>query len=336
MVGSISINKKIMLLVGFVILCFLPQILNNNYYQQIANMAIIYAIAVLGLNFITGLTGQMMLGLAGVFAIGAYTSGILQTKLGLGYIPCLLASVVTGIIVAIIIGVPCFRLRGIYLAIATIGFGEIVRLAISNLEKLTGGTIGLRNVGGFRLTSTITISGTRNIYYVLVVFFLLFLWVAWKASKSPWGMTLIAVKDNEVAAGTLGINYASQKIKAFIFCCIFTSVAGSLYTATIGYITPYDFSYDMSVRFVMMLIIGGIGTISGPILGAFLITILPEALRFMQNYYWILFGGITVVMVVVRPQGLISIPFAVREYWKKIKARKDTNSSNDGILKGGE
>jgi branched-chain amino acid transport system permease protein len=164
-------------------------------------------------------------------------------------------------------------------------------------------------------------------YYFILIFFFFFLWVAWKIAKSPIGMSLLSIKDNELAAGTLGIDISKQKLLAFTFCCVFTSVAGVLYAATLGFLIPYDFNYDMSVRFVMMLVIGGITTVGGSILGAIIITVLPEALRFLQNFYWILFGIVTILMVVLHPKGLVAIPFTIGNMIKERQNRKTKEGS---------
>jgi branched-chain amino acid transport system permease protein len=200
-----------------------------------------------------------------------------------------------------------------------------VRLVLNNLPDLTGGSIGLRNVGGIKIWDGLKITGRINMYYAILIFFFIFLWIAWKVTKSPLGMAFLSIKDNELAAGTLGIDVSKQKLKAFTFCCIYTSIAGSLYAATLGFLIPYDFNYDMSVRYVMMLVIGGIGTVEGSILGAILITVLPEALRFLQNIYWILFGAVTVIMVVLHPKGLVAIPETINNY---LRDRKNTAKDN--------
>lgn len=312
-----KITKAVLIAAVFVFMWFLPQILNNTYYQQVLNNALIYTIVVLGLNFITGLTGQMVLGMSGVFAIGAYTSSILYQRFGATFIPVILAVILAGIIIGLIIGFPSLRLKGIYLAICTMGFGEIVRICAANLEWLTGGTIGMRNIGGIHFTANMVLSGQKQVWYVVLVVFFIAVWFAGRIHKSPMGMTFLSLKDNETAAGTLGINVMSQKLKAFVLCCIFASVAGMLYAASTGYIAPTDFSYDRSVRFVMMLIIGGIGTVPGAIIGGITITIVPELLRFMDNYYWLCFGAVTVIMVVLKPYGLYSIFTDIRNRIQK-------------------
>lgn len=316
-------NKKSLKLLALGIIaacmCFVPQLLNNTYYQQVLNNALIYTIVVLGLNFITGLTGQMVLGMSGVFAIGAYVPAILLQKFGWTFLPCLFAVIISGILVGVVIGFPCLRLKGIYLAICTMGFGEIVRICATNLDKVTGGAIGLRDIGGLHFTENLSLMGQREVWYGILAAFFLAVWFASKIQKSPIGMTFLSLKDNETASGTLGINVMSQKLKAFVMCCVFAAIAGMLYSASTGYIAPTDFSYDMSVRYVMMLIIGGIGTVPGAIIGGITVTIVPEVLRFANNYYWLCFGIVTVLMVVLKPYGLYSI---WKDMERKLKKRK--------------
>lgn len=325
-------NLKLLCLVLLAaLLCFIPGILNNIYYQQVLNNALIYTIVVLGLNFITGLTGQMVLGMSGVFAVGAYTSAILYQKLGAGFLPCLLAVIVAGILVGLVIGFPCLRLKGIYLAICTMGFGEIVRICATNLDGLTGGAIGLRDIGGIHFTKNIALIGQRQVWYVILAFFFLAVAFAVRVHRSPMGMAFLSLKDNETAASTLGINIMSQKLKAFVMCCVFASIGGMLYGASTGYIAPTDFSYDMSVRYVMMLIIGGIGTVPGAIIGGVAVTVIPEILRFANNYYWLCFGAVTVIIVVLKPYGIYSI---IMDLVKKVKQKRECSVGSAGMSKG--
>lgn len=314
-----------------VLMCFIPRILNNIYYQQVLNNALIYTIVVLGLNFITGLTGQMVLGMSGVFAVGAYTSAILYQRFGAGFFPCLLAVTAGGILVGLVIGFPCLRLKGIYLAICTMGFGEIVRICVTNLDDLTGGAIGIRDIGGIYFTKDLALVGQDQVWYAILVFFFLAVAFAWRVNQSPMGMAFLSLKDNETAASTLGISIMSQKLKAFVLCCVFASIGGMLYGASTGYIAPTDFSYDMSVRYVMMLIIGGIGTVPGAIIGGLAVTIIPEVLRFANDYYWFCFGAVTVLIVVLKPYGIYSV---VMDIAKKIRSRRAESSGMTGMQTG--
>ena len=298
--------KWALILVALVVLLVFPKFLTTNYYRRLFNQVFINAIVLLGMNFITGLVGQMNLGMAGMYALGAYTAGLMTVKLGVSPWLGLIGAVFMGCLIGVVLGVPSLKITGIYLALTTMSFGEIVRIVLTNMANLTGGAAGLRGIPGYNLFG-IVIDDDKSFYYLLLAFVIIMALIAHRIVNSKWGRAFKAVRDNEESVETCGINISSIKLKAFMLSAIFGCVAGALYSSLMGYINPTDFSADLSVKFIMMLMLGGVGTISGSILGAGVVTLLPEALKFMDTYYWFVFCGIVLICSVIMPNGLIRI-----------------------------
>lgn len=296
----------LLFIVLFLILLILPLIVKNTYYRMLFDQTLINIIVVLGLNFITGLTGQMNLGTAGIFGIGAYTSALLTTQLHISPWLSLIAAILMGYLIGVILGWPSLRIKGIYLALTTIGFGEIIRLLLTNMAGITGGTQGVLNIPNYTLFN-IDIKDEKSIYYLLLAITVIMTLIALKIINSKWGRVLKAIRDNDQAVESCGINIAEIKIKAFLLCTVYGCIAGALYAHLMGYINPADFTFDLSIKYLMMLMLGGIGSIPGNILGAAIVTLLPEFLRFLQDYYWLIFSSVLLVIVILLPNGVISL-----------------------------
>ncbi len=301
-----SKHRFIAIIALCLILILLPMSINNNYIIILFDQTLISIIVLLGLNFITGLMGQMNLGTAGIMALGAYTSALLTTKLSMSPWLALVFVIFIGFVLGVGLGYPSLRIKGIYLALTTLGFSEIIRIVINNLVNLTGGPTGVRNIPSFNMFGY-TIKGARPYYYFLLALTIFLIFIAVRIINSKWGRAIKAVKDNELAVEACGIKLSTIKIFAFTLCCIYGCIGGAMYGHLIGYINPTDFSFDTSIRYLMMLMIGGIGSISGNILGAFIVNMLPEFLRFLGNFYWLVFSIIILVCSVLIPNGLISV-----------------------------
>ncbi|TQI68318.1 branched-chain amino acid ABC transporter permease [Clostridium sp. KNHs216] len=298
-------SRMFVLLMVFVA-ALLPLLVSNSYTQSLFVQVVINIVVVMGLNFITGLTGQMNLGTAGIFALGAYTSAILNTRLGWNPWMCLLASIVMGAVIGIGLGYPSLRVKGVYLSLTTIGFAEVVRLMITNQPDLTGGVQGVLNIEKFSIFG-FQFNSNQSIYYLYLSIAILLVWVAHRIVNSKWGRSFKSIRDNSEASEALGINISSLKIQAFVLTSIYTCIAGSFYSHFMGYLSPTPFTMDFSINYVLMLIIGGIESVPGCILGAILVTLVPEILRFLQNYYWLVFSIITLLFIVFLPYGIVSL-----------------------------
>ena len=288
----------------------IPPIVHDGYIVQLLNIAILNAIVVLGLNFVTGWAGQINFGQAAFYGLGAYTTAI-ATKAGLPWIATPLLSVIVVVAASLMLGLPTMRLRTYYLAMTTIGFGEIVRLIIVHWEPVTGGTSGLRAIPGVSLFG-FGPQGQIQHYYLLIATLALAALIASRIRNSALGRAMIATRDSEIAAEQSGVDTTRIKLLAFMIGAIYAGLAGCLYASSVRFISPDSFSGIQAVLLMTMLIVGGMGSIAGCIIGAVALTLLPEALRFLGQWYLVLYGLGVIVVIVLAPGGLASIASGLR------------------------
>jgi branched-chain amino acid transport system permease protein len=336
-------NTKILFLVSAVVVFGINLFSDyiNSYYYQIIIYAGINIILASSLNLINGYTGQFSLGHAGFMAIGAYAAAAISTYMAptllavlgdglfgksIWFIFVLLAGGIGAALVGVIVGVPSLRLKGDYLAITTLGFSEIIRVTIQNLDVI-GASQGFRGVyvydNGVRSLEMVPeLSDMAFKFYDIpkyTDFFWTFLIVAviifgiTNLMRSTYGRGFIAVKDDEIAAEAMGINTTKFKVTAFIIGAFFAGVAGGLYAHFLQYINPEDFNFLRSVEIVAMVILGGMGSTFGVVLAAIILTVLPELLRDIQQYRMIIYALLLIIMMILRPQGL----FGIKLYKKK-------------------
>lgn len=286
-----------------ILLILLPQIMTSNYVMQLVNTAIVYLIIVMGLNFVIGFSGQISLAATAFWGIGAYTSAILTTKLQLSFWAALPLAAILAMLVGLVIGFPTLKLSKFYLGIATIGFGEIIALVLLNWTSLTNGSSGLPGIPKPKIGS-FTFKTDYQFFYILLVIALLLLFVSIRIKNSRFGRSLLAINNNEIAAQTCGINAHIYKMAAFALSAFYAGIAGSLYAHLIGYISPDQFVFRQSIIFLCMFMIGGSGYIAGPAIGSLLLTMLPEMMRFLKDYYMALYGLLVVVLAIVMPTGI--------------------------------
>ncbi|MDQ7094609.1 branched-chain amino acid ABC transporter ATP-binding protein/permease [Desulfosporosinus sp. PR] len=294
-------QKLIVLLGALVLIGFLAGPAAGSYYLRLLSLTLIYLVLTTGLNIVAGYAGQVSLGQAGLYAVGAYTGGILGANLGLSFWLCLPAAMAVAGICGFIVGIPTLRVSGLYLALVTIGFGVIVEKVLVEWAALTGGPGGISvpfiEIGGQPLSES-------QVYYLLLAICLLVLWLANNLMKSPIGRAFSAIRDNETAAGCMGINIMGYKLMAFVLSAVLAGLAGCLYTFLSSYISPDTFTFNLSVFFLLTIIIGGQGTIAGPIIGTLLLTILPEYLQALEQYRLIVYGLLLIVVVIGLPYGI--------------------------------
>ncbi|MBI4598536.1 MAG: branched-chain amino acid ABC transporter permease [Candidatus Omnitrophica bacterium] len=287
----------------------LPLIDPNPYHLDVLTTSLLYALLALGLNIIVGLTGLLHLGYAAFFAIGAYTYGLLNLHwhwpFWIGWIP---ASLMAGVF-GVLLGAPALRVRGDYLAIVTLGFGEIVRIAFTNLDRWTGGPNGLLGIAH----PTIWVPGRGWVsfgvssapYYVLACLVtLIVIGVCVRASRSRIGRAWVAIRDDELAASCAGIPVLRLKLLAQGCGGCIAGLAGAIFAAKQGTITPDSFDFILSVMILAMVVLGGLGSIRGAVAGALILGILPELLRGFDEYRMLVFGLAMILMIRWRPQGL--------------------------------
>ena len=273
----------------------------NGYGLYLLTLTEIFALVALGLNLLTGYAGQISLCHASFFGVGAYSTAILTQKAGLPYLLSLFLGALLTTAIGALAAVPALRLKNIYLAIATLGFGVVLQKIIFEWRGLTGGGGGLAltapSIAGYEL-------GATGLYYLTLVLMTLGLFGAWNVSRGRTGRALLVIKDSEIAAGSLGIHAARYKVTAFAISAFYAAIAGGLFAYLVRYINPESFSVGLSISFLSMVVIGGLGTIGGSILGAAFYVIVPELLRGIKDAPGLVFGLLLVVVMVFMPQGL--------------------------------
>ena len=289
-----------------------PLVMTHAYYMHLTNLILVYAIAATGLNLVTGYTGQLSLGHAAFFAVGAYSSALLAKTLGWPFLAALLTAVIIAMVFGAVLGLPSLRLRGPYLALATAGFAEIIWIVINNWEKLTHGSRGIPEIPpasffGFKLSTE------PAWYYFLSFLYLLCTFGCYRLLHSHYGRAFVAMRDNEPAAGVSGINTLTYKVLAFAISAFLSGLAGSLYAHYRAYVSPDSFTFAESVTFLAMIVVGGKGTLPGPLVGATALILIPDLLSFLQDFKMVFHGILLVLTMMFLPGGLISLARIVRK-----------------------
>jgi len=301
--ASRFIDKPYALIVLLALMACLP-FLVNPFYLGVVVLGAIYAIAVLGLYFIMGLSGQLSLAQGAFFGVGAYTAAILSTRYNWPFPATMAATVVAGIVVGVSLGYATLRLTGHYLALATIGFAVIANIVFLQWKPVTSGPDGISGTKPPRIGNFI-LDQNFYYYYVVLAFLIVLALVGWKIKRSRVGRAFLAIREDQLAASTIGINTLNFKVLAFTLSTVYGSVAGGLYAHGLThYISPDNFVFELSVTMLVMLLLGGQATAPGAIIGAMLVTALPETLRFLDQYYLAVYGVAVIVLVIFLPQGL--------------------------------
>ncbi len=287
------------------LLAALPLVVKGNYALGLVNLGLVSLVVVIGLNFITGYCGQINFAQAAFWGIGAYVTAALTLK-GLSFWLALPLSALATAACTLLLGLPTLRLRAYYLAMATIAFGEIVQLVLVHWEPVTGGTSGLRGVPGIQVFGYELKSHAAQ-YEFLLLCGGLALALSLRVRHSKLGRAMIALRDSEIGAEVMGVDTVRVKMLAFMLSSVYAGVAGSLYVGTINYVSPDLFSNAQAVLFFVMLVIGGTGSAVGAVLGTITLTVLPEALRFLKEWYLVLYGVGVIVMITFLPGGLVSL-----------------------------
>jgi branched-chain amino acid transport system permease protein len=274
------------------------------YFVFLASLVLVNAVVAIGLNLLSGFTNQLSFGHAGFLAIGAYTAALIT--LHAPAIPVIVTLALAGLVTAVVglaFGVPCLRLSGLYLAMATLAFGFVIVEAILNLDALTRGADGL-SVPVARLGSWPLVSDTARYYLALAVTVVLVVAAA-NLTHSRVGRAFLAIRESEIAAQASGVPVARYKTLAFGLSAFYTGVAGGLFAFLVGFLSPDAFDVFLSVDFVVMIILGGLGSVPGSIAGAVVVTVLNDALAAFQNYRPLIFGAILIACMLFMPGGII-------------------------------
>jgi branched-chain amino acid transport system permease protein len=291
-----------------VLAAFVPVIFRgNDYVLNLFVVAGVYAIVVMGLGILLGFAGQLSLAQAAFFGIGAYTSAFLTTRTNWNFWEALPVAVLASALVAFAIGYPSLRqLSGHYLALATIGFGIIAQLVLINWKAFSNGSDGITGIPAPAIGSY-TFDSYGSYFYIVLVFVILAAYIAARLKATRVGRAMLAIRENEMAANAMGIDATKYKILAFVLAGAYAGLAGSLLAHSIKFISPDSYSFDQSVVFLVMLILGGSSSIGGAIVGAVILTFLPEVLRPLKNSYILVYGAAVIAMIIFMPQGLAGL-----------------------------
>lgn len=300
-----SSNKSnwLKIIIAAAIIIVIPFLTPNNYIMQIINLIGIYIILGTGINILTGYTGQLSLGQAAFFGIGAYTAALTNTRFGLGFFPALLCSMVLTGIFGFVLAVPALKVKGSYLALLTQGFGEIVRIVMINWTEVTNGTAGVLGIESPKIFG-FSFDTLPKYYYLVAIFVILGLLYQNRLVKTRTGRALVAIREDNEAAELTGINVTTYKIRAFVLSAVYCGIAGVLYAMMIRYVSPDTFTNNTSSIILWTAIVGGFGTVVGPVIGGIVMQVLPEALRFLGNWRLVIYGVILLIVILRFPGGL--------------------------------
>lgn len=301
-------------LVFTVFVLLVPLLFEGSYLINVLVFVGINTMLAIALNLLLGYAGQISLGHAGFFGLGAYLSGILTATYGWNpWLAMPVAAVVVGCLAGLI-GFPILKLKGHYLAMATLGLGIIIYIVFNETIDLTGGPSGLSGIPNMALCGVVFDSDLKN-YYLIWTFALAVFLFSINLANSRVGRALRAVHDSEVAARVVGVNARLLKVQIFALSAVISSLAGSLYAHTMTFVSPASFGFNFSVELLTMVVIGGLGSVYGSFLGAALLTLLPEFLRAAHDYDIIIYGGLLMLMVMFMPGGLVR---GIPELFRKI------------------
>jgi branched-chain amino acid transport system permease protein len=292
-------------LFGFVVLYALIALFSGGYFVYLLNLIGIFALVAIGLTILTGFSGQTSLGHAGFFAIGAYASAVFAQRWG---VPFWLAIPLAGAVATVIgalIALPALRLKDLYLAIATLGFGIVTQKVIFEWRTVTGGGGGMQ-VPLPSLFGLSVADGSR-MAWVIAATLAAGTWAAFRLASSRTGRALSMLRESETAAACLGIRVAQYKVVAFALSAFYTAVAGGLYANVVRYVNPESFDVNMSIMFLAMIVIGGMGSVRGALLGAAFYVAVPEAFRGFKDAPGLIFGISLMLVVILLPGGLTSL-----------------------------
>lgn len=315
-------KKPIVISFLIIIAILFPLLTNNDYYIHILTLAFIWIIAVYGLNLLLGYTGYLSLAHAGFFAIGAYALGLLTVKAEVSFwLAFILAPIITTII-GLFIGLIALRTKGDYFSIYTLCVGYVIYLVIDKWDALTGGVRGLIGIPAPGNIGPISFDTPISQYYLVLTILLLSIFVIYRIIYSLVGRTFIAIRNSELLAQSIGISSRNNKLLSFVLSTFFAGLSGALYASFIRFIGPEIGSTNMVFDFLIFLIVGGMGTMAGPIIGTLLMVWLSQNLQFLQDYRMVIFGPVLVLIIIYSPNGLAGVYYNLRMRWQERKRNK--------------
>ncbi|MEO8847593.1 MAG: branched-chain amino acid ABC transporter permease [Casimicrobiaceae bacterium] len=306
-------SRRLLLLVAILAFAATAFFLQRSQIYLLS-LCCVYLMATFGLNLTVGYAGQMSLGQAAFFGIGAYIAAILMTRLGISFWLVIPIAACVCFVVGLALGFPALRVQHHYLAFATLGFNVLVFLIMRNEEALTGGTYGIANIKRPSILS-LSFDSERAYFWLTLTALAIIAWLLWLLLRSPWGRAFAALRDNPIRAESLGINITAYTLLAFAIGAAYAGVGGVFYAALVQFVEPGTFHFATSLTMLLAVIVGGSGRFFGPLLGTIVIILLPEllrsssmpALQFMQKWYLVGFGVAVVALMVWLPGGILSL-----------------------------
>jgi branched-chain amino acid transport system permease protein len=296
-------NQFLGLYIIMAVLVVLPFVLPNNFYVDLAIRMAINAVIVLGLNLLIGFAGQISLGHAGFLGIGAYATAALPTHFGWHPLLAMVAGAAAAGLLAATLARPIFKLKGHYLAMATLGLGIIINIVVRTEAAWTGGPDGMSvppmSLAGFE------ISGDKHWYWIVAILLSVSVWASLNLIDSPFGRALRALHGSEVASKVVGVDVVRYKVAIFVLSAVFASIMGSVTAHYVGFVTPNLADFFHSIELVTMVVIGGMASVYGSVVGAVLLTALPQALTTFEGWETVAFGTILMLCMIFLPKGLV-------------------------------
>ncbi|MFJ7638259.1 branched-chain amino acid ABC transporter permease [Peribacillus sp. NPDC097206] len=298
------LSKRNVILILIILAFLFPIIAQNDYYVHMLTLSFIWAIAVYGINLLAGYTGYLSLAHAGYFAIGAYSLGLLTVKAGMNFWLALVLSCLISGALGFLVGLIALRTKEHFFAIYTLCVGYIIYLVIDKWEGLTEGVRGLIGIPAPGNIGPITFETAASQYYLVLIFLLGVILVMYRIVHSLTGRTYMAIRNSEELAQTIGISTMKNKLTAFVLSTFFAGLAGALYASFVRFIGPDIGSTAIMFDLLMYLLVGGIGTLSGPLVGTLLLVILSQNLQFLQEYRMLIFGPLLTLIIIFYPRGI--------------------------------
>jgi branched-chain amino acid transport system permease protein len=296
-------RKRAAVFAALVLTAVLVPSVGSNYTLEILTNSFLYIVLCLGLNIIVGYAGLLDLGFAAFFAVGAYSVGILTSKFGWNFWLAIPPALLLTVVVRVIIGAPTLRLRSDYLAIVTLGAGEMIRIIARNMKDLTGGASGLIGIQRPSIFG-LELNQISHYYYIFLILAILAVFASDRLENSRLGRAWKYVRDDEDAAEAMGIDRVAVKLSAYIIGALFAGLAGCFYAAKMTAISPETFQFMQSIMILVAVVLGGMGKIAGMVVGALAMVLFPEIFREIGSMRMLVFGVILIVMMIFRPQGL--------------------------------
>ncbi|MDQ0971894.1 branched-chain amino acid transport system permease protein [Neobacillus niacini] len=309
--------QRIAILVLILLAIIFPIISQNDYFIHVMTLSFIWMIGVYGLNLLAGYTGYLSLAHAGFFAIGAYSLGLLTVKAEMNFWPALFLSLVITGVIGFFVGLISLRTKEHFFAIYTLCVGYIIYLVIDKWDSLTEGVRGLIGIPAPANIGPLSFETLQSHYYLVLFFLLLVVLIMYRIVHSLSGRTYIAIRNSEDLAQTIGISTMKNKLTVFVISTVIAGLSGALYASFVRFIGPDIGSIAIVFDFLTYLLVGGIGTLSGPIVGTILIVVLSQRLQFLQDYRMLVFGPVLTLLIIFYPRGIVG---AVVSWTQKRKA----------------